>query len=333
LQNIETQRYAAQAERLFGASESHGNEESLQANKQASYAEQFIARYDHVLPVRWMPCEVVMEYELNGCIDEQKLNATVMQWLPKTIDKYRQSLDLIWGYDTLDDEQFFASCPIVMEGIKNGMYSAEWVMLACGLLSVFTKKGWIDIDCDMMVKDAVKALKKRWSEYPEDYINPMILHNRQEDFLQPVVDAIQEETIRRERKSAEEDVSMFLSALAAKDKESTWAFLSENQSRLIFDKIIKAGKVKEFCNVSNWALALILANLKEGAALIHPNSCDAIESIVQELDVAIKACDNKKTPVRKDMLEELRTRFAKILSTPEFSRVAENQKMKGVING
>jgi hypothetical protein len=185
----------------------------------------------------------------------------------------------------------------------------------------------------MMVKDAVKALKKRWSEYPGDYINPMLLHNRQEDFLQPVVNAIQEEMIRRERKSAEEDVSMFLTALSAKDKESTWAFLPRNQSWLIFDKIVKAGKVKEFCDVSNWALALILANLKEGATLIHPNSCDAIESIVQELDVAIKACDNKKTPVRKDRLEELRTRFAEILSTPEFGRVAENQKMKGVING
>lgn len=333
LQNIETQRYAVQTERLYGSSELHDNEESQRANKQASYVEQFIARYDGVLPVKWMPCEVVIEYELNGCIDEQKLNTTVMQWLPKTIDKYRQSLDLIWGYDTLDDEQFFASCPIVMEGIKNGMYSAEWVMLACGLLSVFTKKGWIDIDCDMMVKDAVKALKKRWSEYPEDYINSMILHNRQEDFLQPVVDAIQEETIRREKKSAEEDVSKFFTALSAKDKESTWAFLPRNQSWLIFDKIVKAGKVKEFCDVSNWALALILANLKDGAVFICPNSHGAIERIVQELEVVIKACDNKKTPVRKDMLEELRTRFAKILSTPEFSRVAENQKMKGVING
>jgi hypothetical protein len=76
-----------------------------------------------------------------------------------------------------------------------------------------------------------------------------------------------------------------------------------------------------------------LANLKDGAVFIRPSSHSAIERIVQELDVAIKACDNKKTPVRKDRLEELRTRFAEILSTPEFSRVAENQKMKGVING
>lgn len=333
LQNIETQRYAVQTERLYGSSELHDNEESQRANKQASYVEQFIARYDGVLPVQWMPCEVVIEYELNGCIDEQKLNTTVMQWLPKTIDKYRQSLDLIWGYDTLDDEQFFASYPIVMEGIKNGMYSAEWVMLACGLLSVFTKKGWIDIDCDMMVKDAVKALKKRWSEYPEDYINPMILHNRQEDFLQPVVDAIQEETNRREKKSSEEEVSKFLTALAAKDKESTWAFLPRNQTWLIFDKIVNVGKAKDFCNIPNWALAFILANLKDGAVFIRPNSRGAIERVVKELDIAIKACDIKKTPVRKDRLEELRTRFAEILDTPEFKRTAEQQKPKGLING
>ena len=333
LQNIETQRYAVQTERLYGSSELHDNEESQRANKQASYVEQFISRYDGVLPVKWMPCEVVIEYELNGCIDEQKLNTTVMQWLPKTIDKYRQSLDLIWGYDTLDDEQFLASYPIVMEGIKNGMYSAEWVMLACGLVSVFTKKGWIDIDCDMMVKDAVKALKKRWSEYPEDYINPMILHNRQEDFLQPVVDAIQEETNRRKKKSAEEDVSKFLAALAAKDKESTWAFLPRNQSWLIFDKIVKAEKVKEFCDISNWALALIMANLKDGAVFIRPSSHGAIERIVQELEDAIKACDNKKTPVRKDRLEELRTRFAERLDTLESKCAAGQQKTNGLTNG
>ena len=108
-----------------------------------------------------------------------------------------------------------------------------------------------------MIQNAVQSLKERWVKEPDDYINPMILHNRQEDFLQPVVDAIQEETSRREKKSAEEDVSKFLTALAAKDKESTLAFLPRNQLWLSFDKIVKAEKVKEFCDVANWALALI----------------------------------------------------------------------------
>lgn len=327
LQNIETQRYAAQAERLFGSSESHGNEESQQANKQASYAEQFIARYDDVLPARWMPCEVVMEYELNGCIDEQKLNATVMQWLPKTVDKYRQSLDLIWGHDSLDDAQFLASCPVVMEGIKNGMYSAEWVMLACGLLSAFTKRGWIDIDCEKVIQDAVKALTKRWSEHSDDYINPMLLHNQQEEFLQPIVDAIREESNVREKKSAEEDVSKFITALTEKDKESACAFLPHNQSWQIFDKIVKVGKAKDFCNISNWGITLILVHLKDGAVFIRPSSRGAIEQIVHELEFAIKACDIRETPVRKDRLEALKAKFSEILNSPEFQQVAERQEV------
>jgi hypothetical protein len=161
----------------------------------------------------------------------------------------------------------------------------------------------------------------------------MILHNRQEDFLQPIVYAIQEETIRREKKSAEEEVSNFLTALTKKDKESAWAFLPRNQTWLIFDKIVNVGKAKDFCDIPNWALALILANLKDGAVFIRPSSHSAIERIVQELDVAIKACNNKKTPVRKDRLGELRSRFAEILDTPEFKRTAEQQKPKGLING
>jgi hypothetical protein len=92
-------------------------------------------------------------------------------------------------------------------------------------------------------------------------------------------------------------------------------------------------KAKDFCDIPNWALALILANLKDGAVFIRPNSRGAIERVVQELDIAIKACDIKKTPVRKDRLGELRSRFAEILDTPEFKRTVEQQKPKGLING
>ena len=226
----------------------------------------------------------------------------------------------------MDDAQFFASCPVVIEGIKNGMYSAEWVMLACGLLSAFTKRGWIDIDCEKVVKDAVKALKKRWSEQPGDHINPMLLHNRQEDFLQPIVDAIREEAIAREKKSSEEDVSKFLSALSSKDKETAWLFFPQNQPWMIFDSIVKAGKCKEFCDLSNWALSLVLSNLKEWDPFVRPTSRCAIQRIVQELDAAIKSCNPKKTPVRVNRLDELKAKFLEILDSPGFRQVTERQE-------
>lgn len=325
LKNIQSYRYAEQYERLFPSAQPQ-EAARTNATEQKSYMQYFIKRYDGILPIPWVYDECVIEYEIGGDVDVELFKKTVQGWLPVTVDKYRQSLDLIWGYDSLDDAQFFASCPVVMEGIKNGMYSAEWVMLACGLLSAFTKRGWIDIDCEKVVKDAVKALKKRWSECPDDYINPMLLHNRQEDFLRPIVDAIREESIAREKKSDEEDVSKFLTALTVKDKESACAFLPTNQSWQIFDKIVNVGKAKDFCDISSWGITCILVHLKEGPVFIRPSSRGAIKQIVHELDVAIKACDVKKTPVRKDRLEALKAKFSEILNSPEFQRVAERQE-------
>lgn len=332
LKNVQTHRYAEQYKKLY-QSELSQEKDRAEVSEQKSYAQCFIERYDNKLPIPWVYDECIFDYELGGDVDIALLKQTAQGWLPEKADKYRLSLDQIWDYKSLEDAKLTDECSVVEEGLMSGRYNAEQVNLACALLVHFTKNGWISIDCGSMIQNAVQSLKERWVKEPDDYINPMILHNRQEDFLQPIINAIQEETIRRKKKSAEEDVSKFLAALAAKDKESTWAFLPRNQSWLIFDKIVKAEKVKEFCDISNWALALIMANLKDGAVFIPPSSHGAIERIVQELEDAIKACDNKKTPVRKDRLEELRTRFAEILSTPEFSRVAENQKMKGVING
>ena len=93
------------------------------------------------------------------------------------------------------------------------------------------------------------------------------------------------------------------------------------------------GKTKEFCDMPNWALTLISVNLKDGGAFIPTTSLRAIEQIALELDNAIKVCDLKRTPLRKDRLGELRSRFAEILDTPEFKRTAEQQKPKGLING
>ena len=203
-----------------------------------------------------------------------------------------------------------------------GKYNGENVQLACELLHSFNERGWISIDYDNTVKLAVQALRDRWKNLPNDYINPMI-HSRQEGFLRPIVEAIREETTLREKKSAEKDVSKFLVALSKKDKETAWAFLPQNQQWSIFDKIVDVGKAKDFCDISNWGITLILVHLKDGAVFIRPSSRSAIERIIQELDVAIKACDVKKTPVRKDRLNELKSKFSEILNSPKFKQAAE----------
>ena len=92
---------------------------------------------------------------------------------------------------------------------------------------------------------------------------------------------------------------------------------------LIFDSIVKAGKCKEFCDLSNWALSLVLANLKEWDPFVRPTSRCAIQRIVLELDAVIKSCDPKKSPVRMNRLEELKSKFAKILNLPNFKQATK----------
>ena len=327
LQNIEIERQGILTERFLESSGHHAVPDREQKDKPVSYAREFISRYDVERSIEWRYEQAIVSYELFGLYDCQKIRETMERWRPFIPDKYSIALNIIWEGNSVEDKELADNYPIVEEGLRMGKYTAENVRLACELLHSFHERGWISIDYANIVNLAVKALRSRWRSLPNDYINPMLLqYNRNEDFLQPIVDAIREEAIFREKKSAEEDVSKFLTALTVEDKESAWAFLPPNQSWLIFDKIVNVGKAKDFCDISNWGITLILVHLKDGAVFIRPSSCGAIEQIVQELDVAIKACDSKKTPVRKDRLEALKAKFSEILNSPVFQQVAERQK-------
>ena len=269
-------------------------------------------------PCKWVKDSSIVYFAITGLIDDNSFRREIQSWVPPAENIYAKALDSVWQFESIEDVDFMTNYPIVINGLTSGQYNAEQVNLACALLVHFTKNGWISIDCGSMIQNAVQSLKERWVKEPDDYINPMILHNRQEDFLQPIVNAIQEETTFREKKSAEEDVSKFLAALSKKDKETAWTFLPQNQQWEIFNKIVKVGKTKEFCNIPNWALTLISVNLKEGDVFIPTNSSSAIEQIVEELDNAIKACDLKRTPLRKDRLNELKSKFSEILNSPKF---------------
>lgn len=320
LKNVEVQRYAVQAERLYNMAGHGGNKDHNKINKPSSYAKEFIDRYDDTLPIRWIPCEVVMSYEIDGFVDAEQLNKIVHKWLPETVDKYRQSLNIIWDVGSIDDAQFAANYPIVIEGLEKGMYSAEWVVLACELFAIFAERKWLSVDCASLIKIAAQALKARWSKYSDDYINPMVLHNRHEDFMQPIIDIIQYEVDRREDRSINDDVAKFLVALSTNDKETAWLFFPQGQPWLIFDKIVKAGKCKEFCGLSNWALALVSENLKQRGPFIRPSSRSAIEQIAHELEISIGMCDPRKMPLRKARLEDLKARFSEVLKSPEFQQ-------------
>lgn len=319
LQNIEMQRYAEQARKYYGATTNAYDVSNPKTNQICSYAGQFIDRYDGKLPIKWFHCAPVMRFALEGCIDEEVLNGAISKWLPSKIDIYHKSLNLIWDVEGVDDKQFLESYPKVIEGVEIGKYSAEEVVLACELLSISAQRKWITIDSGSIVTNAVKALKKRWSELPDDSINPMLVHNCKEEFLQPIINAIREETSRREDRAIKEDVNIFLNALSNKDKEAAWSFFPNTQPWLIFDKIIRAGKSKEFVNLSNWALSLVTVNLREGGAFIGQDSRNAIELLVQELYGAIQSCNPQKEPLRKARLEELSRQFITILNNPRFN--------------
>ena len=322
LQNIEIERQAILTEHFLGRLEHQTAPEGEQKDKPVSYAHNFILMYDTGRSIEWRYEEAIVRYELFGLYDCQRIRDTVEQWRSFVPDKYVVALNAIWEGNSIDDKELSDSCPIVEEGLRMGKYNGENVQLACELLHSFNERGWISIDYDNTVNLAVQALRDRWKNLPNDYINPMI-HARQEGFLRPIVEAIREETTFREKKSAEKDVSKFLAALSKKDKETAWAFLPQNQQWSIFDKIVDVGKAKDFCDISNWGITLILVHLKDGAVFILPSSHGAIERIVHELDIAIKACDVKKTPVRKDRLGELKSKFSEILNSPKFKQVAE----------
>ena len=319
---------AALYDKLYSAAGDNNNDAETQPVQQKVDVPVFIRdKYKNPDCIcRWTKDSPIVYFAITGLIDEDTFRKEIQSWIPPAEDKYAKALDSIWQFESTEDSDFAENYPLVVTGLEQGEYNAERVNLACALLFHFNEKGWISIDCEEVIKDAVRALKKRWSERSDDYINPMLLHNQQEEFLQPIVDAIREETIIREKKSAEKGVSKFLLALSSKDKETAWLFFPHNQHWMIFDNIVKADKCKEFCDLSNWALSLVLANLKSEDTFIRPGSRSAIQRIVQELDTAIDSCDPKKTPVRKDRLEELKAKFSEILDSLESRQVTVPQK-------
>lgn len=324
LANIQVQRYAEEYKRLFPETTSQ-EVVGEGASAKKSYAQEFVERYDGKLSVPWAYDQCIVEYEIEGSLDDKLLKQTVCGWLPAMSDKYAVALNAIWGHYSIEDSELAVNCSIVEEGLKDGKYNAEHVNLACELLHYFVTEGYIAIDCNGLIQCAVQALRDRWARLPEDSINPMLLRERQGDFRQPIFDAINEEQARRNRKSAEEDVATFLAALSNKERETAWIFLPRDRTWRIFDKIVDVDKCAAFCALNNWALCLVAENLKDAAVFVQPSSRAAIERIVQELEGAIGNCDQSKNTLRKTNLVTLKERFLAILERPEFLRAAKRE--------
>lgn len=317
LMNIDGELVAMQTERLFENSGSQTVTNVAQKDKPISYVREFISRYKVDMSFGWRLEPPIANYELFGSCDGERIREVVEGWRPLAADKYLVALHTIWGRYSIEDSELAKSWPTVEEGLKTGKYNAENAKLACELLYLFNKDGWISVDIERTIELAALALQSRWARLPDDEINPMILHNPQEDFLKPITDVIREEQSRRSTRSTEDDVATFLSALERKDKEKVWSFLPQGATWPILDKIVEVGKCDAFCSISNWALTLILTNLKEGALFARPSSRSVFERIVKELDMAISSCD-KKMPIRRAVLNEVRDQFLDILKKPEF---------------
>lgn len=330
LANIQGQRYAEEYERLFPGGSSQGEADKNSGKK--SYVQGFLSRYEGKLSVPWNYDKCLVEYEIGGNLDVELLNKTVQGWLPAKSDKYSIALNTIWGHYSIEDGELTENYRIVEEGLGKGMYNAEHVNLACELLHNLNEMGYISVDCGKLIPIAVQALKDRWAQMPNDDINPLLLRERPDDFRKPIFEAIHAEQDRRDRKSTENDVMMFLSALSNKDREAAWQFFPRNTTWRIFDKIVKVDKCRDFCAVNNWALCLVSENLKDSAVFIHPSSRTSIEKIVQELSASIDGCDPNKNTLRKANLFKLKDGFKAVLDDPKFKQ-EEHESVSGVAGG
>lgn len=317
--NINVYRIAKYQKRLFGETASSTTEQEGGGNESGSFAEYFVAKYDAKLPLQWDYDQPIGEFELYGIVSPVELKACLSKWVPQSPEKYLKALSVIRSHEEIEDAELVANFPIVVEGLKSGKYSAEYTMLACAILCHLSENKWINVDCNEIITGAAQGLKERWLNQPNDRINPMILHNRQEDSLQPIVEAIQAEAHRREKKLANDEAQKFLDALENKDKDAVWSICPECQTCLIFDKIVESNKCSELCSVSNWALHLVWYVLKEREPFILPSSRNSIERLVKEFDKTIQACDMNK-PLRKTRLNEVREKLVDILNKPEFKR-------------
>lgn len=272
---------------------------------------------------KWSENSSIVYFAITGLIDNDSLKRELLSWIPPHENQYLKALDIVWQFESIEDDDFKKMCPIVIDGLKSGQYNAEHANLAYSLIYHFNQNGWMSIDCESLIRETVSALESRWGVMPDDYINPMLLHNRQEDFLQPIIDVIQAEKVRREKKLANDEAQKFLDALENKDKDAVWSICPECQTCLIFDKIVESNKCSEFCSVSNWALHLVWYVLKEREPFIRPSSRNSIERLVEEFDKTIQVCD-KDRPLRKARLKEVYERFVEILNKPEFKRSSDD---------
>ena len=319
LKNIQVQRYSKLYKKFL---EPMSSQESADADVSTprTYAREFVDRYDGRMPVEWSYDESIVAYEIGGDVDKDCLKRTMLGWIDSMPDKYHVALSSIWHYEVLEDLSFRPNYLTVEEGLRQGKYNAENVNLACALFHHFNKVGWVSIDFERMIDDVVESLKKRWIQNPDDYINPMLLHNRQEDFLQPVIDAIQEEEELRAKRLSECTVMKFFKALNDEDKETVWSVCPEGRRCVIFDEIVATGKSKDFCKLKNGALNFVWHVLNNRWQAISVGSRDAIEKIVQELESAIEACKSSKLPLRMYHLDALKTKFCEVLSSPSFMK-------------
>ena len=270
-------------------------------------------------PCKWSENSTIVYFAITGQIDDDSLRSEIQSWIPPPENQYLKALDLVWQFESIEDDDFKKMYPLVIDGLKSGQYNAEHANLAFSLIYHFNQNGWMSVDCKNLIRETVSALKNRWVEMPDDYINPMLLHNRQEDFLQPIIDVIQTEKVRREKKLVNDEAQKFLDALESKDKDAVWSICPECQTCLIFDKIVESNKCSELCSVSNWALHLVWYVLKEREPFIRPSSRNSIKRLVDEFDKTIQACD-KDRPLRKTRLNEVREKLVDILNKPEFKR-------------
>ena len=138
LANIDQERYAVRLRSLAAGTE----QERLDADLE-SYAQKFIEKYDGVLSYHWTYHSVVVKYAVYGVVALDELKEMVQAWMPKKTDHYLQAIQVLRDYENVDDETLSEAVATVFKGLKEGVYSAEYILLSYELLQLVKKVNYV----------------------------------------------------------------------------------------------------------------------------------------------------------------------------------------------
>lgn len=252
LSNIDQERYAVRLRSLAAGTE----QERLDADLE-SYAQKFIEKYDGVLSYHWTYHSVVVKYAVYGVVALDELKEMVQAWMPKKTDHYLQAIQVLRDYENVDDETLSQSVTKVFEGLKEGVYSAEYILLSYELLQLVKKVNYVvPWRWDDGLQSAKDSVAVRFKKVPDDYINPVLLRMDCTDApRKEICQLIRKEDVRQRKGKTEETVEAFFDALNARDEARACSLCCPQSGCWhLFQEIDELNQLDRLCTLNNFGI-------------------------------------------------------------------------------